>query len=302
MAIKQKLALVLGGGGAPGLAHLGVLEVLEREQVEPDLIVGGSIGAIIGALYALEPDSEKLRARVESFFAGEELSPHWRNLVNAENSTEAPFYEGLLHFFQRQLIGLRVFTGEALQPETELLRPLESLFGERTFADLKLPFAATALDLIAGEELLLTEGRLVDALYASAAIPGIFPPRREGKRVLVDGAFTSSCPIHYARKLEAKLVVGVRIPLYSNAAREFETGIDVIARADEIARGRLTDVETEAADVLITPATGSIHWADFESRAKAIRLGRQAAEEKLPELRALVRQKRGGFWRRLFGG
>ncbi|MFH2054890.1 MAG: patatin-like phospholipase family protein [bacterium] len=301
-ATKHRLALVLGGGGAPGMAHLGVLEVLQRESIKPDLIVGGSIGSIIGALYALEPDVAKLRAKVEDLFAADEISDRWRNLSGETEGAEGRFYEGLLHFFQRQLIGLKVFATEALRPAAELQQPLDYLFGKKTFADLKLPLAAAVLDIVAGEELLLTKGRLTEALYASAAIPGIFPPSRQGGRVLVDGAFTSSCQVGLARRLGVESIIGVRIPTGASLSQEFETGIDVLARTDEIVRSRLTDLETQDADVLIVPATEAIHWADFDSRERAIALGREAAEAKLPELKALVRKRRGGFWSRLFWG
>jgi NTE family protein len=195
---------------------------------------------------------------------------------------------------------MKVFTTAALRPATELQQPLDFLFGEKTFSDLRIPFAAVVLDIVAGQDLLLSEGKLADALYASAAIPGIFPPVQQGRRVLVDGAFTASCQVRHARRLGADFVIGVRIPLSEIDSQGFDTGIDVLARTDEIVRGRLTDLETQDADVLIVPATEAIHWADFGNREKAIELGRQATENQLPELRQLVKRARGGFLRRFF--
>lgn len=297
---NYKLALVLGGGGAPGLAHLGVLEVLERENVRPDLIVGASIGAIIGALYALEPEVEKLRAKVEELLATEEIGRRWRNLAGKDDDAESRFYGGLLHFFQRQLVGMKVFTSAALRPAEELEQPLEYLLGDKTFADTQIPFAAVTLDIVKGRELLITEGKLTEALYASAAIPGIFPPMRHAGQVLVDGAFMASCPVKHARTLGAEKIIGVRIPLSAIGDEAYETGIDVLARTDELVRGRLSELESRHADLLLEPATQAIQWADFESREEAITLGRQAAHASLLELRRLAKQG-SSFWSRLFG-
>jgi NTE family protein len=295
-----KLGLALGGGGAAGLAHLGVLHILEREGATPAVIVGSSIGAIVGAMYALQPNVDRLLAEVEELFAANVIGEHWRDAVPRDGEDEHRFYDGLLHFVQKQLVGMRVFTASALRPALELQEPLDHIFGDRAFADLKIPFGAVTLDIVGGREILLTEGRLADALYASAAIPGIFPPKQIVDRLLVDGAFVSSCPVIQTRRLGADYVVAVRIPLAEIGRRRYATGIDVLARTDEIVRAKLTDLETKAADLLITPQTRTIHWADFDRREEAVAAGLEAAEARLKDIGRLAKRSRGGLWWRLF--
>jgi len=178
----MKIGYALGGGAARGLSHIGVLKVLREHGITPDIIVGTSIGAIIGALYAggLEPDDiEKLV-----------LGLDWKRLVYLFDMT-LPL-SGLLQ-------GKRVVS---------LLR---SILGDLTFPQLRCDFACVATDIINGEQVVLSDGSLVEAVRASISIPGIFTPVPIKGRYLVDGGLINTVPVSVCREMGAEYVVGVNV-------------------------------------------------------------------------------------------
>ena len=184
MLIKHnlKIGCALGGGAARGLSHIGVLKVLHENGIAPDIITGTSIGALIGALYAggLEPvDIERIV-----------LGLDWKKLLYLADMT-LPL-NGLLQ--GRRVVSL-----------------LKSILGNTTFSQLRCDFACVATDIISGEEVILREGSLVEAVRASISIPGIFTPVQIGGRYLVDGGLVNTVPVSVCRKMGAEYVIGVNV-------------------------------------------------------------------------------------------
>jgi NTE family protein len=180
-AERPAIGLVLGGGAARGFAHIGVLRTLLAHGIKPDVIAGTSIGAIVGGLYA----AGKLDALEE-----------WCCLLNL-----------------RRVLGYLDFTlgGSGLIGGNRLIRRLEQTLGDLSFSDLPLRFVAIATEVRTGHEIWLTRGRLCDAIAASYALPGIFPPKRIGGRWLMDGALVNPLPVSAARALGARLVIAVNL-------------------------------------------------------------------------------------------
>jgi NTE family protein len=174
----RRLGLVLGGGGGKGGAHLGVLAVLEELGVPIDIIVGTSVGAL-GVMYAAGVSL----ADLERFFRQTEL----RRIAAAD-----PLRAGLIGPRKR----------EALTVE---------LLGERTFADLSIPCAVVAVDLVSGREVVIDQGPLVPALLATSAIPGVFPPVVRGDELLVDGGLLNNLPVDVARRMGAQRIIAVQL-------------------------------------------------------------------------------------------
>jgi len=178
---RLPIGLVLGGGAARGFAHIGVLRSLEAHGIKPDVIAGTSIGAIVGTLYAA--------GHLDAFEA-------WSRQLT-----------------RRKVLGYLDFTigGPGLLGGNRLGKRLEEALGDLTFADLPLRFAAIATEIRTGHEIWLTRGRLCDAVAASYALPGIFPPRLIGGRWLIDGALVNPLPVSAARALGARLVIAVNL-------------------------------------------------------------------------------------------
>ena len=179
---RMKIGYALGGGAARGLSHIGVLKVLHDRGISPDIIAGTSIGALIGALYAggLEPNE------IEQLVLGLD----WKKLLYLMDMT-LPL-NGLLQ-------GKRVVS------------LLKSILGDTTFTQLRCDFASVATDIVSGEQVVLREGSLIEAVRASISIPGIFTPVALKGRYLVDGGLVNTVPVSICREMGAEYVIGVNV-------------------------------------------------------------------------------------------
>ena len=177
-----KIGYALGGGAARGLSHIGVLKVLDEHGISPDIIAGTSIGAIVGALYAGGYEPSEIEQLV--------LGLDWKKLVYLVDMT-LPL-SGLLQ-------GKRVVS------------LLKSILGDLTFSQLRCDFACVATDIINGEQVVLRDGSLIEAVRASISIPGIFTPVAIKGRYLVDGGLINAVPVSVCREMGAEYVIGVNV-------------------------------------------------------------------------------------------
>ena len=177
-----KIGYALGGGAARGLSHIGVLKVLDEYGISPDIIVGTSIGAIVGALYAGGYKARDIERLV--------LGLDWKKLVRLVDVT---------------------FPQSGLLQGKRVVSLLKSILGGTTFFQLKIPFACVATDIINGEQVVLRDGSLIEAIRASIAIPGIFTPVVIMGRYLVDGGLVNTVPVSVCREMGAEYVVGVNV-------------------------------------------------------------------------------------------
>jgi NTE family protein len=275
------ITLALGGGGAKGNAHIGVLRRLEKEGFHIRGIAGSSFGGLVAVYYALgySPD------QIEDMFSLLD-----QTLLYGHAPGEAP-----------SLLGLAGVTNF-----------LEGSLSDRTFDDLKMPCVLTAVDLKSGNEVLFSKGRLVDAILASIAMPGVFPARHIGDQELVDGGVLDPVPVAPARSLAPKLpVVAVvlsapiggpaqpwTIPIpsylprmvtirlgrtrYALALDTFMRSLDIIGRAMTHYR-----LEMDHPDAIIRPHVTHLDTLDLVDVHVVARLGEEGVEEVLPELKML---------------
>lgn len=185
----MEISLALGGGGVRGVAHLGVLRALEHHDLKIKAIAGTSAGGLVGAVYAAGYSTEKIEETIKDLNQKRSFS---------RNSDDNP-----------SLLGLSWIT-----------KKLSELLGDITFKDLKIPFAATAVSLKSGEEIILHEGKVLDAVCATIAIPGVFPSQEIGGRVLVDGGVLDPVPVRLARWMQPDL------PVVAVQLHEFPEGYD----------------------------------------------------------------------------
>lgn len=252
-----KWALVLGGGTARGFAHIGVLKVLVQNGLMPDLVVGCSAGALVGALFAagIAPHQlEELAVRVKDNEIADLVNGNKRGMVAGE---------ALQNFVNRQVRQARI-------------------------EQFKTPFAALATNLTAGEAAVFTAGDAGLAVRASSSIPAIFIPARIQEQEFVDGGLISPMPIRTARDLGATTVVAVS--LNSGAQPGNPAGLfELLMQSFEIMSASITRLELRDADVVIKPDLTRIAFTDFTSRNLMITLGEQAAKRALPTLRNKLR-------------
>jgi len=259
-----RVALVLSGGAARAFAHLGVLRVLERERLRPDLVVGSSAGAMVGAYYA----SGRPVAEIEALAAR----------LNLPTLIDIDPVKTLLGGFG----GLGLAKGHRLEAflRESIAVPLQSL---------PTRFVAVATDLNTGELVLLNHGDTPRALRASSAMPGLYEPVHIGERVLGDGQIVSPMPIDVARSLGAQVVIGVDV-VYPPQHASLSSPISVLFQTMTISTYRHLQRERERADLTIAPVIPPTSDLALSDREWLIAAGEAAAEKVLPALRAAFRR------------
>lgn len=294
MTLAPRRVLVLGGGGVRGLAHLGILAVLEEHGLRFDAIVGTSAGAIIGGMYAVEPDAKKVTAKVIDFLT----SSAFRRLnlrfdIDSRPQSgpppRAPLFERLLNGIKRQLAMELLFRRPSIFKGEMLEILVRNLVGEKRFEDAVIPFHVTALELRNGVSVRLDSGPLIPAIVASSSVPGFFPPVLIDGRLLCDIGTIDNMPIAVARALGAERVIAVCLNSVVARMNDFPSGIDVIFRAEEIGTKMFNDRTKGEAEVLIEPDLEGRFWLDFSNPERVVAAGAAAALQKLPQLEAALR-------------
>lgn len=257
---KPVIALVLGGGASRGFAHVGVIRVLEQNDIKPDIIVGSSAGSLVGALYAGGYSAEAL----EVIALGMEQAN-----IRDVTLPDRGFVKGEL---------LQDFVNQYLD--------------NRSIENLPIRFAAVATDLQSGELMVFNRGNTGMAVRASSAIPGIFQPVRIGDRDYVDGGLLSSIPVHVAQKMKPDVIIAVDVSQDPASMVEIRDTFDVLTQTIAIMGRASSQAEAGEADVVIKPDVGEVGAMDFDARKHSIEMGEKAAREKLPGIRDVLKLRR----------
>jgi NTE family protein len=284
----KPFTLALGGGGARGLAHIGVLRALERRRLLPARIVGTSMGALVGAMYAKLGRADAVEEKLRAFLEGEFFK---RAGLEQFSDTDTENGHSLwdrfaAHLRQRFLMSISALGTGAFAQES-LLQGCAMLLGGGSISDLRIPFAAIATDLMSGEE-------VVPAVAASCAVLGIVAPLKSGNRLLVDGTVTGTIPVRAARMWSSDpvLAVDVRQSLVTSEVPRY--GYEVFIRASEITRSTLNEVHLREAAATIRPEVFNVRWNEFSRVNDCIRWGEQAVEA---ESSVLLRRFTKRRWR-----
>jgi NTE family protein len=297
---KLRVGLALGGGGARGLAHIGVLKVFEKHQIPIDVITGTSIGAIVGAFYALQPQANLLEERTLAFVHAPEFHESGLDLFKTKKAAENFFGQVAKYVKERVVINL-AHSRPSLVGGWRVSRAVDFMLEDQMFEHCRIPFACVATDLISGEEVIFRQGSIRQAVAASMSIPGFLPPIRHDGHLLVDGAVVAPVPINACKLLGAEVIIAVDVSQPLDGAGNFENVIDVIFRASTITSHYNKEMLLDYADVVIRPNVGQVHWSEFRKIRELVAAGERAAEQMLPKVQSLFEQKKS-IWKRLFGG
>lgn len=268
----SKFGLALSGGAARGLAHIGVLEGLQELHRLPTCVAGTSIGALVGALFCRTGTAAGLRAQAQAILNSAEFRA--LGLDRFYQPADTPWQRFKKDLFEKFYYGRLLFRASHLQLETTR-RIFNRIFGRLTFRDLKCRFVCNALDIQTGEEIIFNDGLLADAVWASCAIPGIFHPYTDGRRLLIDGGVTNNIPIEPLQQLGRCVVLAVYLGNLPEFKELPDTGLKINLRALTLTRYRLDQRILARADVVITPAVTNYHWADFSRLEELAEIGRQ---------------------------
>ena len=296
---KLKVGLALGGGGARGLAHIGVLKVLERENIPIDLITGTSMGAIIGGVYALKKDISAIEKIAEKYSKISEFNIDF-SFSEKERKDKPFFLKKMSDFLKKGYILNLELRRKYIDEGEGIKKIIKDLVGDKAFTDTKIPFAVVAADLVKGEKVILNQGKLFDALLASSSIPGMFPPVILDKKILVDGGIVDVVPIQAAQSLGANFVIGVNVGQTIKRRVEFNNAVEIFFRSDSITSAELRKLQLSFADVVITPKIGRFHWSDFSKPEQCIREGEIAAQNIILELKKKLKKAKPIWWKKLF--
>ncbi len=250
-----RIALVLGAGAAKGFAHIGVLKVLEANKVPIHLIVGTSVGSLVGSLYAYGYNAFQLQAMAFALEKGDLI-----DLIIPDNG----FIQGLK---------LAEYVNKAVKNT-----PLEKL---------NIPFYAVATDIQNGQETVFGQGNCGSAVRASCSVPGVFRPVRIGDRLYADGGIVSPVAVEAARKYGGDRIIVVDISSDLGLAKP-ESTIETILQSVNIMYSKLAQLQCSQADVVIRPKVGHIGSTDFSKRHEAILEGEKAATEAMPKVKEMI--------------
>lgn len=287
---QRRVTLALGGGGARGVAHLGVIEEVLRAGWDVGRVIGISIGSLAGAMFAFDPDIDVVQRRALDFLLSPEFSQRQQDLMRARPRDEAAlgglfaWYHSVADYLQAHQKLTRAITRRSLLSGALLEEVCDHLLPDADIADAVVPLGVVAVDLLTGEPVVLERGPLRTAVRASASLPGIFPPVEFDGRLLCDLGVVASLPARIARQGEACPVIAVDVASRLRPV-ECATALDVLMRMMEIGEWMFREELRAAADLLIAPEVGHIHWADFSQSASLIQIGREAARDALRDFR-----------------
>ena len=257
---KHKIGLALSGGGAMGVAHISILKELVKNNIKIDAISGTSAGALIGLLFAIGG-----LEKIESFTA----------------------YMDGAGFFRKKI----VFPSNALKT---IKSAMEKYLGVKDFSQTKIPFSCVATDIKEAKPVILDKGNVIDAVIASAAYPGIFPPQKINGRTLIDGGVIKNLPATLLQGKGLNFIIGSALHDVSEVSESYEFGLlgihrfKIMSRALDIMQARLAEEDMKICNFVFTPPLENFEWFDFTKIEDMIKISDDYAKKTMPKLLSIL--------------
>jgi NTE family protein len=284
-----KVGLALGGGAARGLAHIGVLKVLESNRIPINLIVGTSVGALVGGVYATTRSAEATEKRFREFIFSREFKRARFDFLKESREARRGVMSRVVTLLKKGIFYSFSMAKTSWVSAEYFEHNINALLDDVGIQDTPIPFAAVAADILRGDQVVLREGRLRRAVSASSAVPGLLPPVTIDGRVLIDGGWVAQVPVVAALQEGADLVIAVDVSRELEELDTFGSGLNIMVRASAIRAEALCGMQGSLADVLIEPEVGRVHWADFSAVTECVRRGEEAARARIDEIRHALR-------------
>ncbi|MDC7222702.1 MAG: patatin-like phospholipase family protein [Spirochaetales bacterium] len=282
------VALVLAGGGALGFAHVGVIQVLEEEGIQPDIVVGTSIGSIVGGLYSIGYDGEALEKLVtetnwnDIFY--DDVDRQYQSFGQKERQSR--YYLSFPIDEDARISDLGI---SHAQHVVELLdRLFQSYPQELDFDSLPRRFRAVATDLINGQRVVFDQGDLKTSIRASMAVPGVFTPVEYQDKSLIDGGWVDNLPAQLAKDMGADIIITVPLVTLKTEEDQITSLTELGIQADHIRRNKQTMDNIALSDLVIQPDVTGFTMADFEKGAALLEKGYTAADSQREQIRQIV--------------
>jgi len=255
----KKVALVLGGGGARGFAHVGVIRELESAGIPIDMIVGVSVGSLIGAMYADVGDSFELE---------------WK----------------AFKIEKKEIFDFKVFNiKDSLVKGEAIKQYIDKNIKTKRIQDMKVSLAIVATDIKTGRPVIFQSGSVKDAVRTSASVPGVFPPVPYGNKLLVDGGVLGNLAPSVAKKMGAEIIIGVSIGKARNKfSDDAPNALTVMLESIAIMGDEIIRLNSDEMDFLIEPEVGNIGITDFSKKKELIEAGRKATRKHIGKIKGAV--------------
>ena len=289
---KNKIGLVLGGGGARGLGHIGVLKALKKHSIPIHMVAGTSIGAVIGAMYAATLDPHWIENKFKEFIDSEAYKRIGLHRLVPTSQPNSSIFQTAATYMKNQIIINLANDRFGTLKQERLSEIIEFLLPVKTFEELKIPFSCLAVDLNSGEDVVFNSGNLIEAIVASSAIPGYIPPIEKDGMLLTDGAVSCPVPVKTVRKMGADFRISVDVGLNHFEPLENPNLLQVLGRAEQITSTRLGEVKSEKADITIRPDTMNVFWAEFDKIDQLIKLGAEETEKQFWQIKDNLKKKK----------
>jgi len=289
---KNNIGLVLGGGGARGLGHIGVLKALKKHSIPIHMVAGTSIGAVIGAMYAATLDPHWIENKFKEFIDSEAYKRIGLHRLVPTSQPNSSIFQTAATYMKNQIIINLANDRLGILKQERLSEIIEFLLPVKTFEELKIPFSCLAVDLNSGEDVVFNSGNLIEAIVASSAIPGYIPPIEKDGMLLTDGAVSCPVPVKTVRKMGADFRISVDVGLNHFEPLENPNLLQVLGRAEQITSTRLGEVKSEKADITIRPDTMNVFWAEFDKIDQLIKLGAEETEKQFWQIKDNLKKKK----------
>jgi NTE family protein len=287
-----KSILALGGGGARGLAHIGVLQVFEEEGIKFDAIIGTSMGAIIGGYYAQRGTISELNDMAKEYIKNSAfLNSKIKFFVEKEGKNSL---NRMINFLKQEYVVSKLINKKYIVSGEKLNKAIANFIADDDLKNFKIFFVPVSVDLDTGKPIGIEKGPAVKAIQASASIPGIFEPVKWKNMELVDGGVVSTIPVHIAMKYRPKTIVAVSVDK-EFSQQTLENGVELLGKVEEITNYQLNLLNMSLADVILRPDVEDISWADFSRIDDFIEAGRIEARSKIMEIKKAMQLGKSTF-------
>lgn len=288
------IGLALGGGGARGAAHIGVLQVLHENGIQISHVAGTSAGAIIGAMYAYNPDPVWIENRFTEFLKSDVFLNMGTNRIREKDRPDSAIGQ-LTKLVRDRIVLIMSQQKSYLIKREKLVRAIEFLIPVTDFTELTIPLSVTATDIQNGTQIVYDHGDLIDAIVQSSSIPGFVQPTELDDMIIVDGGVIDPIPVEIAKN-HTDFTIAVSITKDSLKELRTKNIYEILTRSDQITSSYLAKSKIQKADFVIKPSVGGLHWSRFDQFDTLQKSGKDAAEDIINELKQEINRRSSIFY------
>ncbi len=278
------------------MAHIGVLKAFDEAGIKPDLIVGTSMGSIVGVMYAQTGSALEVEKRLKEYISSEEYKdmdlPHYRR-----STSGGSFFGNIAKRIEERIVINLSVSQKAVFKQDVFRNALEAMITPGIIEELPIEFAAVTCDLLTGRKIVQRSGDIMTAVLASSSIPGFLPPVKYAGWALVDGEVSDLVPATTAKELRATYVVAVDVSQSLIPSPPLENALDIIFRAGQIKSNELRKLRMTSADFIVSPKVDEYHWTNFDKAEELVEVGYIAGKEKADDLKKMLKRERWKFWK-----